>query len=74
MFGHNGCDYCNDLRNIEPAKYVAVRGDDELEAAIQEARNNKQFILHDEDGIWLVEGCHVCGHIFTEEDYDSYWD
>ena len=78
MFGNNGCDYCNDLRCIEPAKYVWC-DDEETQAQILEARDNKQFIGHFyEDGLpsedYIMIGCPECGYVFTEEDYDSYWD
>ena len=40
-----GCSFCNDLRNIEPAKYIGG-GDDALKAFIKEASAKKQFVLH----------------------------
>ena len=32
-----GCSFCNDLRNIEPAKYIGGGGADVLKAFIKEA-------------------------------------
>lgn len=71
-----GCDYCRDLRNIEPASYVGG-GDDEFKAFIQRARDNKQFLhfCYNDDGdkcFEVVECCPRCGYKFTEKDYDSY--
>lgn len=71
-----GCDYCNDLRNVEPAKYIGG-GDEELKAFIAKARENKKFIsiTRQRNGVVffeIVDKCPMCGHEFTEEDYDSY--
>jgi len=70
-----GCDFCNDLRNIEPAKYIGG-GDDELKKFIDKAKENKKFIYHYpmDDGTMfeIVDKCLECGYEFTEEDYDSY--
>ena len=44
-----GCDFCNDLRNIEPAKYIGG-GDKELQKFLKEADDKKQFIYHFIDG------------------------
>lgn len=70
-----GCDFCNDLRNIEPAKYIGG-GDEELREFIEKAMKDKRFIYHyhKDDGIMftVVERCPVCDYKFTEEDYDSY--
>lgn len=70
-----GCDFCNDLRNIEPAKYIGG-GDEGLREFIEKAMKDKRFIYHyhKDDGIMfiVVECCPVCGYEFTEEDYDSY--
>jgi hypothetical protein len=70
-----GCDFCNDLRNIEPAKYVGG-GDEKLKALINKAKEKKQFIGHYPmaDGVRfeVIDKCPICGYEFTEEDYDSY--
>lgn len=70
-----GCDFCNDLRNIEPAKYIGG-GDDELQEFIRNACEKKRFIHHYpvEDGTMfeIILECPACGYIFTSEDYDSY--
>ena len=70
-----GCDFCNDLRNIEPAKYIGG-GDKELQKFLKEADDKKQFIYHFRDGedmvYAIVNECPECGHEFTEEDYDMY--
>lgn len=70
-----GCKFCNDLRYIEPAKYIGG-GDAELQEFISEAAKKKQFIHHyrtEEGTVFnIVNKCPVCGYEFTEEDYDSY--
>lgn len=70
-----GCDFCNDLRYIEPAKYIGG-GDEGLKRFISEAREKKQFIFHyptDEGTMFeIIDKCPECGYEFTEEDYDSY--
>lgn len=40
------CGFCNDLRNIEPAKYIGG-GDEELQKFLKEAdnKNNLSIIL-----------------------------
>ena len=70
-----GCDFCNDLRNIEPAKYIGG-GDEELKEFIRTASGNKEFVYHyrvyEGTMFVVVDKCPVCGYEFTEEDYDSY--
>lgn len=70
-----GCMFCNDLRNIEPAKYIGG-GDKELQDFCKEADIKKQFIYHYKDGEYMVfaivNKCPECGYEFTEEDYNSY--
>lgn len=70
-----GCDFCNDLRNIEPAKYIGG-GDEEAQKFLKEADDKKQFICHFIDGeemiFEIVDKCPKCGYEFTEEDYESY--
>lgn len=73
-----GCKWCNDLRNIEPAKYISIE-DKEKGKIIEQLDKEKRFvrITHNEDLTWNLEvmiGCPKCGYIFTEEDYDSYED
>lgn len=70
----NECDFCTDLRNIEPAAYISCSyGDPEW---LIEAKKNKQFIMpyrkNGEQYFVIVDKCPVCGHVFTEEDYDEY--
>ena len=72
----SGCDYCNDLRNIEPAKYIGG-GNKKLKNFITKAHNNKKFIsiTRQRNGVVffeIVDKCPMCGHEFTEEDYDNY--
>ena len=71
-----GCDFCNDLRNIEPAKYIGCN-DNEIKKLIDKAKEEKKFMCHykTEEGtyFWIVDKCPVCGYEFTEEDYDSYF-
>lgn len=70
-----GCNFCNDLRNIEPAKYIGG-GDDELKKFCKEADYEKKFIYHFRDGenmhFVIIDKCPECEYEFTEEDYDSY--
>ena len=72
---HHGCEFCNDLRNIEPAKYIGC-SDKNLQEFIKEAEKEKKFIYHfkDENEAYLavVNKCPKCGYEFTEDDYDSY--
>ena len=46
----NGCDFCNDLRNVEPAKYIHSE-DKGLQEFLEKADKNKKFItiLHKQD-------------------------
>ena len=37
-----GCKFCNDLRNIEPAKYIGG-GDEDLQKFLKEAANDKKI-------------------------------
>ena len=76
-----GCDWCNDLRYIEPANFIGLSDDEdeEIKQILEDAIKNKKFIthFHDEEGnFWFggVDKCPVCGYEFTEEDYDSYQD
>ena len=70
-----GCEYCNDLRYIEPAKYIGG-GDKELREFIEKAKEKKQFVHHYKKGngtiFEIIDKCPNCGYEFTEEDYDSY--
>ena len=66
-----GCEFCNDLRNIEPAKYIDS-GDEEFKEWIKKAREQKKFVLELEDSFTIIDKCPECGYEFTEEDYDSY--
>ena len=75
-----GCEYCNDLRFISPAKYIGVSNlpkDDETRIFVEEAAKNKKFIWdtfdENDDHIFvIVDKCPLCGYEFDEEDYDSY--
>ena len=71
-----GCNFCNDLRNIEPAKYIGG-GDDELKAFIKEAKEKKQFILHypvDEGTMFeIVTECPECGGRQNSRSPDRYY-
>ena len=66
-----GCEFCNDLRNIEPAKYIGG-GNDEFKKWINKAREQKKFVLDLGDKFTIVDECPMCGYKFTEEDYDNY--
>ena len=69
------CKFCTDLRNIEPASYISASGGDP--DWLLEAKKHKQFVYHYWDNgnqyFVVVDKCPVCGHIFTEDDYDSYF-
>lgn len=65
------CDFCNDLRNIQPASYIGG-GSDEFKKWIEKAREEKKFILDLVDKLVIVDKCLKCGYEFTVEDYDSY--
>lgn len=67
---NNLCDFCSDLRNIEPAKYIGG-GDMTFQKWINKAREKKKFILETKDEFVVVDECPVCGYKFTEEDYDG---
>ena len=75
-----GCEYCNDLRHISPAKYIGVDNlpkYDDARIFIEDAANNKKFIWatfdENDDRIFvIVDKCPLCGYEFDEEDYDSY--
>lgn len=70
-----GCDFCNNLINIEPAKYISG-GSDEIQNFLKKAKEDKKFILWEKEGndcyLTIVDKCPVCGYEFSEEDYDSY--
>jgi hypothetical protein len=67
-----GCDFCSNWQNIEPAKYIAIAGNTELERCTQQANMDKKFFLLTPSGFVPVEKCPICGYIFTTEDYDNY--
>ena len=66
-----GCDFCNDLRNIQPAKYIDS-DNVHFQKWIKPAREQKKFILDLGDLLEIIDECPKCGYKFTEEDYDSY--
>ena len=68
----NGCNFCNDLRHIEPAKYLGG-GDKEFKKWIAKAREQKKFILDLRDEFVIIDSCPECGYKFTDADYDSYY-
>lgn len=75
-----GCEYCNDLRHISPAKCIGVDNlpkYDDARIFIENAAKNKKFIWdtfdENDDPIFvIVDKCPLCGYEFDEEDYDSY--
>lgn len=75
-----GCAFCNDLRNIQPAKYIAleheerrdINADDEFREFIAKAKEDKSFLMFAEDNVYVIKKCPRCGYVFSEEDYDSY--
>ena len=56
-----GCEFCTDLRNIQPAKYLDG-GDEEFQKRIKEARKHKKFILELSDKFVIVDECPKCGY------------
>lgn len=68
-----GCEFCNDIKNIKPAKYI-----DDVDVLcrkwIDEAKDKKKFILYFSVIMpyVIINRCPKCGHIFTVEDYDNY--
>lgn len=69
----NGCEFCTDLRNIQPAKYIGYhKGIKEVAEFFEKAKAEKKFILETENAFEIVDKCPKCGHVFTEKDYDKY--
>jgi hypothetical protein len=66
-----GCDFCNDWRNVEPAKYIGSNSK-ALQEWLEKADEEKKFVLLCANGFAIVDKCPKCGYEFTEEDYDSY--
>ena len=62
------CDFCSDLRNIEPAKDIDSTNED-FQKWILKAREKKKFILKTKEKFYIVDECPVCGYKFTDEDY-----
>ena len=73
-----GCDYCTDLRFIEPAKDVYVDdGKGNLVNWLKEAREKKRFIeAVFKDGVvygfYVIDCCPKCFYKFTESDYNKF--
>lgn len=67
-----GCDFCNDLRNIQPAGYIGG-GNEEFRKTILEAHEQKKFLLIGKHIFCVVNQCPICGYEFSDEDYDSYF-
>lgn len=73
------CDFCLDLRNVEPAKYIGCEDtDEEFQKFINEAKEEKKFVCHypknEEEMVFgIIDKCPVCGYEFTEKDYDEYF-
>lgn len=68
-----GCDFCNDMRYIEPAGFISLVDDEEAEQFFKDAHKRKKFVLETEEAFYEVDECPRCGYKFTEEDYDSYF-
>lgn len=73
------CDWCEDLRHIEPAKYISFTGEDPK--WLVEAKERKAFLsfVKEDDGstTWYeIIKCPYCGQQFegNEELYDKYYD
>lgn len=83
-----GCDFCNDVNNIEPAKSIDlesyidtdVKNREEviqgLKKMLKEEDKKKKFVRHFKNSVEIcfaeVSTCPKCGYKFTEEDYDTY--
>lgn len=71
-----GCNFCNDLRNIQPAKYIGLNPKEDYSEEVlnffKRTKENKSFLLFTPDNIYVINKCPECGYEFTEEDYDSY--
>lgn len=68
-----GCEWCNNLINVQPARYIGASKDDtKFYEFIEKAKAEKQFIHIEDDMACIIHKCPVCGYEFTEEDYDSY--
>ena len=71
---HLSCDYCEDDRFIEPAGNIHSNDSDTNDILKQCHEEKKFFRIHYLNGIVdsleVVDRCPICGHLFTEEDYD----
>lgn len=70
------CEWCKDLRNVEPACYIGAKGP-KLKAWLEEHHRLKHFICIDYSNpdvpcLFHIQQCPVCHHVFTEEDYEEY--
>ena len=71
------CKYCEDLRYIEPAKYIGMSGGDDPDW-LKKAKQEKKFLeaVYDEHrhltGFYVVNECPICGQALTPELYDEY--
>ena len=65
------CKWCEDLRNVQPAKFISCR---EEEPWLKKAKEDKLFLHIDKDKgiVYCLDKCPVCGKIFDEELYDTY--
>ena len=73
VFKNGGCDFCKEIVNIEPAKSVACDGTDKEQVEfLEKAKREKKFLWFTNEYVAIVDKCPVCGHEFTEEDYDNY--
>lgn len=74
-FVHVSCDYCEDARFIERSGDI-FSANSSLNDVLQQLHKDKKFVNKCyQDGHMIgfspVECCPVCGHTFTEEDYDE---
>ena len=70
---YGGCNFCDDIRNIEPAKFISCDGTDKEQVKFLEmAKKEKKFLWFADKYVAIVDECPVCGYKFTEDDYDDY--
>lgn len=70
------CKYCEDLRYIQPAKYVSLSGGEDPDW-LKQAKQGKKFLesIHEHGrltGFYIVDTCPACGRALSSKLYDEY--